>query len=395
MIITVSNLFPYPDQPLRGLFNAQLFRELAATTEIRNLALVAAPPWKHRLIRQWVCPTTTPSTRYIPYTHVPLISRNVSGYLAASALRAETRPYRDLGMDRPDAVLASWIYPDGIAVASVFRNTGIPVWIMALGSDRFHLQSGLRRWGILKSRKNVAGWICVSQNIADDLITGGIPAKQVHVIPNGVDTCRFHRIPQHDARQQIHSAGRFCFEKNCNTLLWIGNLEAIKVPHVAIQALAILIQRQRSNQRFTASCRLVIIGDGSLRSSMTQLATTLGVSDHIFFAGRLDHSEISLWLNASDGLILTSKSEGMPNAVAEALACGCPVTATDVGACREMLADQPCCHIVPLNNVQSFSEAIQKMLIDSTRSSNRPVFKRTWQDMANDVITLITAERHS
>jgi glycosyltransferase involved in cell wall biosynthesis len=131
-----------------------------------------------------------------------------------------------------------------------------------------------------------------------------------------------------------------------------------------------------------------MIGDGPLLKQVRKSAGKNGISDRVLFTGIRPHREIPLWLNAADCLMLSSRSEGMPNAIAEALACGCPVAATDVGACREMLAGQPCTRIVPSNNKNAMSAALAEVLQEAEHTDKRPDFERTWTDMAQDILQL-------
>ncbi len=126
-----------------------------------------------------------------------------------------------------------------------------------------------------------------------------------------------------------------------------------------------------------------------MRPTLEKLAAELKIADHVHFLGKRPHNEIPLWLNAADALLLSSVSEGMPNAVAEALACGCAVVATDVGACREMLEIQPCCATVPIDDPQAMAHGLRSVLQESQQIQVRPKFTRTWAHMAQDILALI------
>ncbi len=134
---------------------------------------------------------------------------------------------------------------------------------------------------------------------------------------------------------------------------------------------------------------LVFIGDGSMLSDLKEIAVGLNIVDQVHFLGRRPHDEIPLWLNSAECLLLSSHSEGMPNAIAEALACGCPVVATDVGACKEMLTNQPCCNVIPPNNPKAMAIAIEATLEEAKKTKKRPTFTRTWANMAEEMLRLI------
>ncbi len=461
MIHTITNLYPYPKNPTRGVFNLQLFTELSKLTDVHNNVLVAnLNPLKSAQIKKWVAPKNSLKSNYIPYQHIPIIGRNLSWRFIAYALKAQIS---EAGLQ----ILASWLYPDGAAVAHAFRNREIPVWIMVLGTDRFHLNNPYRKKVILNADKHTAGYICVSRNIANDLISAGIPAAKVHLIRNGVDTSQFYPIHREEARLRLPGGGgretsmsrrKLAKADDQKTnghrprtknsfVIWIGNLEPIKAPDVALKAFAIYIQNCKS--KVTTECSgevqpkatqlggqvvprqtatggrsirrashgvpegheggmqsrdytsreqqtevaelpsLVFIGDGSMLSYLEKISQKLKIEDCVHFIGRRPHKEIPFWLNTADGLILSSHSEGMPNAISEALACGCPVVTTDVGACAEMLESQPCCNVVPPNNPKAMATALKVTLDQAKQTKKRPTFTRTWANMAGEVISLI------
>ncbi len=434
MLQTITNLYPYPSQRTRGVFNLQLFRELGNLTEVRNTVLVAnTNPLKAPEIRTWTAPPDVPAATYVPYQHIPVLGRNLAWRFIAHALRSQTTdrrpqtadgkrpslptvhsprstadmPTSDLGhppsaLRPPSSILSSWLYPDGTAAAMAYRRSGTPVWTMVLGTDRFHLQNPRRRKTIMAADRHTAGYICVSQNIADDLAAAGLPQEKLHVIRNGVDTTRFHPIPREQAVEKLppftspttaeptadcrlQTTDHRPQTADCRPLVvFIGNLVPIKAPDLAIRAFA-----EFASQDSTSNCQLVMIGDGPLRSSLEDSATKLDIANRVHFLGRRPHDEIPLWLNAADCLLLSSHSEGMPNAVTEALACGCPVTATDVGACAEMLQDQPCCRIVPTDAPHAMANALSAVITEARQAQERPTFTRTWADMARDIVELM------
>jgi glycosyltransferase involved in cell wall biosynthesis len=258
---------------------------------------------------------------------------------------------------------------------------------MVLGTDRFHLNHPKRRKAILTADKYTAGYICVSQNIADDLIKAGISNTKINIIRNGVDTSMFYPKDEIPGEHYI---------------LWIGNLVSIKAPEIALAAFAEITterphlpRQRRCRPRIVSGAglgdtqKLLFVGDGPMRKTLEETALKLGIQDKVVFYGRVAHAEIPAMLNRADCLILSSRSEGMPNAIAEALACGTPVVATDVGACCEMLENQPCTAIVPPNNPEEMSAAIKSVLSEAAQTQKRPAFKRTWADMAEEIMDLM------
>jgi glycosyltransferase involved in cell wall biosynthesis len=96
--------------------------------------------------------------------------------------------------------------------------------------------------------------------------------------------------------------------------------------HIAIEALAEV-----------PDALLLIVGDGPLEQSLRQLAKRVGVTGRVRFLGHVEHDDLAVYYAAADALVLASASEGMPNVMLEAMACGTPVIATSVGGIPEIL----------------------------------------------------------
>jgi len=137
---------------------------------------------------------------------------------------------------------------------------------------------------------------------------------------------------------------------------------------------------------------LLIIGSGSMRKAMERLAEGLGVGDHVHFLGNRPHAEVALWMNRADVLCLTSRSEGMPNVVVEALASGLPVVATDVGACREMLEGEPAARLCQSGDVAGIARALAEVLamkVDRQAMAATYAGKYSWQKAAETIAGLM------
>jgi glycosyltransferase involved in cell wall biosynthesis len=143
-----------------------------------------------------------------------------------------------------------------------------------------------------------------------------LPARRLHHIANGIDLSRFTpRGARNEGPPVIGTVAALRPEKNLGRLL---------------EAFAIV--------RAHHAARLVIVGDGAERTSLEQQAATLGIAADVTFAG---HSAAPQNFYAGfDIFALSSDTEQMPLSVLEAMACGLPVAATDVGDVRWMLAEE-------------------------------------------------------
>jgi glycosyltransferase involved in cell wall biosynthesis len=107
--------------------------------------------------------------------------------------------------------------------------------------------------------------------------------------------------------------------------------------------------------------RLTILGDGPWRGQLEELARELGVADRVDMPGYT--ADVLPELRRSDLFVLSSDYEGLPAVVLEALACNLPVATTDnfLGA-REMIAPQPSCAVVPIEDPEALAAAIDRCL---------------------------------
>ncbi len=423
MLYTVTNLYPYPDQPTRGVFNAQLFHELAKRRAIENIVLVAnSKPWTWGKLRSWKSPVGGPVTRYVPYLHVPVAGRNLSWMFVAHALKRLqmfTGGHQVWSLGQHDAsdpsvgqqalpsddsakvILASWLYPDGVGTSQALHGSDGAVWVMVLGSDSWHLRNPARRKIILKQDKRISGYICVSGNLVDALSETGIERSKLHLIRNGVDTEKFYELAPAQiadwkrsmkpmANESIERVLSLVSASSAPLMGWIGNFIGVKAPGDALRAFSRLVHNVgHAGSSFESTPQLVMIGDGPLLPRMRELAGELDVAAHLHFLGWRPHAEVPKWLNLMDCLLLSSHSEGMPNVVAEALACGTPVVATNVGACKEMLNGQPRCGTVEAKDIEGLAAKLSEVCRNARSCAERPVFTRTWGDMADEICELM------
>ena len=151
----------------------------------------------------------------------------------------------------------------------------------------------------------------------------GAPAEKIAIIPNGVSRELLdYPIPtRRDTRKP--------------TVGFLGRIVQIKDIKSLLRAAATVIRDLPSTQ-------FVIAGptdeEPSYYHSCIELACSLGISDHVRFAGMVEPAE---FLSGIDVNVLSSVSEGMPFAILEGFALGVPAVSTDVGACRELIEGAP------------------------------------------------------
>lgn len=170
----------------------------------------------------------------------------------------------------------------------------------------------LRRW----FKPLVKRFVPVSEDLAvwlrEDL---GFEAEKVTRIYNGIDTK--HYVPIDPAED-----GTF-------TLTTVARLSPIKDQATLLQAYGLFLQR------YSGQSRLQLVGDGPERATLEALVSELGIAKNVEFAG--EQHNVLPYLQACDLFVLSSIAEGIPMTVLEAMACGKPIVATQVGGLPELV----------------------------------------------------------
>jgi glycosyltransferase involved in cell wall biosynthesis len=166
--------------------------------------------------------------------------------------------------------------------------------------------------------------------LADALVADGWAAEHlpevlgraVDRVPKGVDVERFQPEGA-DLRERFALQGK-------RVVVTVARLVPLKNVRLLIDALALLRRR-------LPDVHLLVVGDGPQREALERSAAGFGIGESVTFAGRIDHEETPAWFRSGDVFALSSDFDNSPNAVLEAMACGLPVAATDVGGVRELV----------------------------------------------------------
>lgn len=183
----------------------------------------------------------------------------------------------------------------------------------------------------------------------DSHIALGYPREKVAVIPNGIDTQRFR--PDLEARHHVRS--EWGIQDHEQVIGIVGRLDPVKDHPTFLQAVTSLMQK-RNHLRF------VCVGDGPTEYSdwLLQLTRSLKLTEHvIWLAGR---SNMSAVYNGLDLLVNSSTTEGFSNVIAEAMACGVPCVATNVGDSAWLMGNLG--EVVPPRDPVALAKAMGKVL---------------------------------
>jgi glycosyltransferase involved in cell wall biosynthesis len=191
--------------------------------------------------------------------------------------------------------------------------------------------------------------ITVSQYNSKILLSLGVSARKLVIIPNGYDGSIFKPKPSIYARTILG------LPINKKVLLSVGNLVKIKGHFDLINAMKIVCSKR-------SDVILVIIGNGFLKEKLRNRSIELQLDEKVFLVGGKKHEEINLWMNAADLLVLPSFHEGFPTVIPEALACGLPVVGTNVGGIPEALSVDFVGAVVSPHDPKHLADKILEML---------------------------------
>lgn len=191
--------------------------------------------------------------------------------------------------------------------------------------------------------------VAVSAPLVDGLAAAGIARERIHLVPNAWAPAR-PSLPRAEARSTLG------LEPDRLHLGWVGRLSQEKGPDVAVRALAAM---ERTDVTLT------FVGDGPLRKEAAALAAELGVADRVAFTGLV--AGAGRLLGAFDVLLLSSRTEGTPMVVLEAMAAGVPVVATAVGGVPDVLSGVG--ELVAPERPRELAEALERALGDPQRSA--------------------------
>ncbi len=169
------------------------------------------------------------------------------------------------------------------------------------------------------------------------------PAK-VHLIPNGVDTRLFH------------PAARAAAEPR--RILYVGRLSAEKNLGAVLEAAARL--------RGRVAAGVLFVGEGPERPALEARARALGVALEV--RPFVDHRRLPEVFGGADVFVLPSFTEGHPKVLLEAMACGLPCVASDVGGNRAILADGDTGLLVPPTDHARLAERLAEVLTHAERA---------------------------
>ena len=190
------------------------------------------------------------------------------------------------------------------------------------------------------------------------------PSSKISVIPPGVDTRHFYPIPKDEAKEVVG------VPEDSHTILFVGRIEPLKGIDKLIQAISII---QNNGELRCCPHNLVIIGGepnakpedmNAEMSRLQDMVEDLGIENFVIFLGKQDQQLLPYYYSASEIVVMPSHYESFGMVALEAMACGTPVVASQVGGLAFLVRDGETGYVVPGNDVQMLAKRLVELIKD-------------------------------
>lgn len=188
------------------------------------------------------------------------------------------------------------------------------------------------------------------------------PPDKIVVIPPGVDANLFHPIPRSDARQAVDA-------KEDHTVLFVGRIDPIKGIDIWFKAMALVVEENPSLRGRLCIC--LVGGDvdddtvpDAEMARLQSLKEELGIGDLVTFLGKRTQESLPFFYASADVVVMPSLYESFGMVALEAMACGTPVVASDVGGLSFLVRDGETGFLVPENDPAALAACLGNLLRD-------------------------------
>jgi glycosyltransferase involved in cell wall biosynthesis len=264
--------------------------------------------------------------------------------------------------EKIDIIHAHWIIPQGflaVLYKKLFNKKNLKIICTVHGGDIFSLRNWLftaiKKWTL----NNVDEITIVSNEIKEEIKKIGAKNSSIKIMPMGVDEKIFSPDKyDEDIKKRHNVAGPF--------LLFVGRLVEKKGARYAIAAMPAVLKKY-------PNAKLLIIGEGPLKSELKQQVKELNLENNIIFAGGISNNELPKYYASADiflGPSIVAKngdSEGFGLVFVEALLCKCCVIASDLKAISDIVKNEKTGIQVDVKNTDLFAERIIELIDDENK----------------------------
>jgi glycosyltransferase involved in cell wall biosynthesis len=385
-IAVVTAHFPSSAEPTNGRPALQTMRVLSETCDVQVFYPHAVYPSlfrpRSRIYTGLDASYSLPGVKagYYDYPALPMISRPFNGQLAARALLPHVRAFA------PELIFSYFLYPDGYAALKIGKALKVPVVAMSVGSDVHSIRD---RFTAMRTRivlRNADFLLAISDDLRKRMVAMGAPPEKTRTLVSGCDLSVFHPMDRREARRQLQ------IDPASEAVVYIGRMDVRKGLRELVEA-AVRLHPVRPN------LHVYLIGAGSDRPIVEAAIQAGNAGSYVHALPACSFDEVAYWMAAANLVTLPSYMEGCPNVVLEALACGRPVVATNVGGIPELmpphLVDR-CGRLVPARDPAALAEALASAL-DQSWDANAiaALAGRGWRTVAAELLAILENQTRS
>ena len=283
---------------------------------------------------------------------------------ATFTMLATSRAFRVARHVKPDAVLGQ-THLSSLAVFIVSIVCGAPSAMKLFGVENLNREDASRARHFRRNAEMIAAlkiphdlWIVLDDGTRGDaaLRRHGVPSEKIRFLPNGVDLSWGSQSGNREAFRRS-----LAVPDDARVLLWLARLVDWKRADLALQAFA------RVREHVPTPLVLVIGGAGPEHARLEGLARSLGIAGNVRFAGAVAHDRVPDAMAASSLFLATSERSNKSIATCEAMLCGVPVVAFDVGGTGDVVRDGETGRLIPDGDIDAFAGAVLALLQDEHR----------------------------
>jgi glycosyltransferase involved in cell wall biosynthesis len=406
-VVSTTLCYPHPARPTQGIFVWRRLREINRLVPVKVIAPVLWFPGR----RGGNAGSECRDDQSAEWDRVPQVVRPRMFYLPGVLKRLDAAFYARAfraGLAEEGRVLidAHFEWPDGVGAWRVAKERQLPFVCTLRGKLVSQIRHPAKRRMIREMLLGADALIAVSRSLAE--LANEVAGRDlgVRVIPNGIDPALFHRTASPSANLPSAEARAACgWSNDAKYAVCVGHVQELKGFHNLVEAWPEVRRR-------IGDARLILVGgsvgeaayERALRSRIERVCTDSGTCGTavsavetqaerpchrpIVLAGRVPPERVATMLNAADLFVLASRSEGWCNAIAEALACGCPVVATDVGGNREIVGEPRLGRLVPPGDREALADGICRGLAAAWDREQIATIggRRDWQQVARECV---------
>ncbi len=306
---------------------------------------------------------------YYDYPVLPMVSRPFNGWNAARVLLPHVRNFA------PDVIFSYFLYPDGYAAVTIGQALSVPAIVMGVGSDVHSIGDRLSKMHTRTVVRKADFVLGISEDLRRRSVAMGAIPEKTRAIVSGCDLSVFHVKDRVEARKKLG------IDPACEAIVYVGRMDPKKGLLELVEAAAVL-HTTRPN------LHVYMVGDGPDRPLIENAVRVKNAVSYVHALPGCSFDQVADWMAVADVVTLPSYMEGCPNVILEALACGRPVVATNVGGIPEILNEE-CGRLVSPRDSSALADALASSL-DRTWDAQAIAahWGRGWETVASELLAV-------